>query len=97
MIVDGVRHIEAFDTLTAICAPSSVYLIFVSAASGVRLARLTKRDTVNAHDFERFEQHSSENQRGLLHDRADLIIDGALSLQESTVNAVSFVNKLGNL
>lgn len=80
LIVDGVRHVEALQTLRRIAAPSQVLLVFVQLGTPERKARLEQMETSSSR-LDEWDTHSTEVQvAAALPKLADLTINGSRSL-----------------
>lgn len=94
LVVDGVRHVEALQSLKRITAPSQVVLVFIRLSESERRSRLAQAGTPNA-PLSQWESHSTENQvEATLPVIADLIIDGSLSLNEGALKVEQYVRSL---
>jgi dephospho-CoA kinase len=76
LIVDGVRHLEALETLKEIIFPQNLFLVYITLDEKTRVERLTSRDKdKNSHNSEK---HSTEIQvPDILRTRADILINGS--------------------
>ena len=82
LIVDGVRHVEALQTLRRITVPSQVLLVHVQMNPSQRKARLQQMEVPSSR-LDEWEAHSTEVQVAMtLPELADLTIDGARPLKD---------------
>ncbi len=82
LVVDGIRHAEAVDTLRSIVAPSRLLLVVIQADRATREERLRGRDPKGA-SLTQVEAHPTEEQINTsLPAIADLILDGARPVEE---------------
>ena len=82
LIVDGVRHVEALETLRRITAPSEVVLVLVELSESERKLRLEEAGAP-IESLDQWASHSTEVQVGTALPRvADLVIDGSRPLGE---------------
>lgn len=82
VLVDGIRHLEAFDALRSLAAPLPFRLLFVNTDDAVRMERLRARGAA-VEDMRRTEEHSTEVQvRRVLLAMAGLVVDGSRPLPE---------------
>ncbi|WP_041926735.1 hypothetical protein [Methylocystis sp. SC2] len=78
-VIDGIRHINIFDILATVSAPSQARLLFLGACETTRIARVETRP--DAEDFARASAHRVEaDLREALPQRADAVINGDQSL-----------------
>ncbi len=81
MVFDGVRHSEVLTSLRQILYPSICFL-YIEIDDLFVNARLATRDNIN--DAHALQSHSTEAQvSGILKSKADLIIDGTVSIVEN--------------
>ncbi len=82
LVVEGIRHIAAVDTLSSLIAPQRFFLVYLALEETLRRNRLIQRDGVDAL-FPSLEGHSSEAQvTEALPRAAALILDASQSLEE---------------
>jgi len=75
-VVDGIRHLEIYDILASIGAPSHTRLLFLEAQEKTRLSRIRVRDDMQ--DFMRASVHPVEAElQNQLPDRADGVVDAS--------------------
>lgn len=60
LVIDGIRHIEAIDTLAKLTAPSSIRLVYLEASEEERRRRLYARGLGNDAERLRLEAYSTE-------------------------------------
>lgn len=83
LVIDGIRHKEAIDTLRKITFPSKVFLIFISLDFKNRQQRLLENGVKQINDLQRFDSHSTETQvSSVLSQISDLILDGNMEINE---------------
>ncbi|GAP96587.1 AAA family ATPase [Leptolyngbya sp. NIES-2104] len=84
IIIDGIRHVKALDSLRKIVAPMKLYLIFVAVDEATRSVRLLERGVTSMEKYQHLEQDSTEQQvKAALAHTADLVIDSNCLLRES--------------
>jgi dephospho-CoA kinase len=86
VVVDGIRHAQAADTMRALLAPTPWRLVAVDSENEVRLSRLAARGVVGA-GARTADTHPNETQVGAVMDSADFVVSGN-STVEDAVNAV---------
>ena len=99
LVVDGVRHIEAIETLQTLTQPSNVKLVYLTTKEHVRKDRVFKRRSEN---LSIVASHPVESQvQDRLPVRADLLVDNSLSearaLQQVFVELDSMDTQLSRL
>lgn len=76
IVVDGIRHLSALNTLRAIVAPIATRLVFVDVPLDVRQERAEHRSQEGT-DVAKADAHSTEKDvRDVLREMADLVVDG---------------------
>lgn len=76
LVIDGIRHVTAFETVRGIVGPVEAKLVFVDVDQTVRKARAKDRTTETA-DLAVADAHSTEKDvHGPLFKMADLVVDG---------------------
>jgi dephospho-CoA kinase len=92
LVVDGIRHAEAVETLRQLVAPSELFLIFIAVEEPTRRARLHQRSITDDEAQQRLEAHSTEVQvKTILTKMADCTVNGTrpvASLLKEIVNWV---------
>ncbi len=92
LIIDGIRHSEAINTIRKIMAPSKVYLAHLTLNQRDRENRLLSRDFVNKESLLKFEEHSTEEQvKTLLPHLADVILSNSNTLNDVVEEAVAWI------
>jgi dephospho-CoA kinase len=77
IVVDGIRHVEALETLQRLVAPVEFALIYVSIDNSEQLARLSARSAYSPDQLKHHKEHSTERQvESILPQRAQLLVDG---------------------
>ena len=95
ILVDGIRHMEAIETIKAIAAPSHMFLVFVSTQSDTRFSRLAKRDRMDSPAIEEADRHPTEAQvRDRLPHLADMVVDGEHP-EKAAERTISWIRGLG--
>jgi dephospho-CoA kinase len=90
IVVDGIRHVDIFEILKALAAPSEGRLLFLNAATANRIERVNARS--DSADFERASEHHVEAElRDTLPERADAIIDADRPLGEVVSECIAMV------
>lgn len=85
LIVDGIRHRKAYDTLKFLVAPSKLLLIYIAVDEGEQQARLLERDELDAEKLSVIESHSTEKDViDSLPVLADLFVNGSNTIAEIT-------------
>jgi dephospho-CoA kinase len=76
LVVEGIRHLEALETLRDIVTPANIYLIYVSLDEAERKTRLKARNHDNRLNLEELELHPTEEQvKTILFNQADLVVE----------------------
>lgn len=92
VVLDGIRHVEALDSLREITKPSELFLVSI-ALSELELEARQSRGEV----FENLRQigsHSTEEQvNSLLPQRADLLVDGRRRVEDLVNEVVQWVQE----
>lgn len=92
VVVDGIRHIEAVETLLQMTAPSKFVLVFVSITEKERQIRLVQKGIKDKEDQIRIESHPTEVQVKSLESKADLILDGTRPSLELVDQIMEYFN-----
>lgn len=88
-VVDGIRHIDIFNVLRNVAAPSVARLIFLQAGESSRSVRIATRN--DGDDFARAEEHPVEAElRFMLPQLADVVVDAERSFDEVVAMCVDF-------
>jgi len=82
VVVDGIRHVEAVKHLRDIVLPLKFLLIYVEIDTALQLARV-RRENLTPQMLADIEEHSTEVDGSRLPELADLIADGAKSIEET--------------
>lgn len=86
LVLDGIRHVEALDSLKEITKPSQLFLVLIELSGSELEARRSGRAGIE--NLRRIESHTTEEQvKNLLPKRADLVVDGRRRA-EDVVNEV---------
>ncbi len=83
LIVDGIRHLQILETLSEICFPQKLFLIYIAIDENIRKERIMSRgrDNESASSM----KHSTELQvKESLRLKADLIVDGSEKVENNT-------------
>jgi dephospho-CoA kinase len=87
LVIDGIRHIEAIDTLRSIVLPTDLFLIFIELQEPVRQIRLLNRNPNNM-NREDTDNHPTEIQvKTRLPQLADLIVFND-KCEDETINEI---------
>ncbi|MHB0965780.1 MAG: AAA family ATPase [Bellilinea sp.] len=82
LVIDGVRHKEAIETIKYIVRPMPVVFIYINVIEEIRLKRIYSRglslDTIHREESTPIEEESKTS----LIEFADLVIDGSLPIKE---------------
>ena len=90
VVLDGIRHIEALDSLQKITKPSEIFLVLLALSEPEPEARQASRDLIG--NLRQIEGHSTEEQvNTVLPQRADLIIDSRRDVQDLVDEVVQWV------
>lgn len=77
LVVDGIRHVAAFETIASLAAPAVAKLVFVDVGQDVRRARARSVRPDETTDLATSDAHSTEKDvHGELRGRASLVVDG---------------------
>jgi len=94
LVLDGIRHIEAIQTLRKLTYPTDVRLIFVSTAQDVRKSRVL--NCGGSEEIRSLDADALEAQvQGDLSARSDVTVDGALSVEECAMGVLNWLVGLG--
>src|SRR5258708_7620449 len=76
VVVDGIRHVAAFEAVKSLVVPVPARLIFVDVPREVRQARAAE-SRAGGGDLAKADAHSTERDvHGALREMADLVLDG---------------------
>lgn len=82
LVIDGVRHKEAIETIKYFVRPMPVVFIYINVIEEIRLKRMFGRglslDTINREESDPIEKESKTS----LLEFADLVVDGSLPIKE---------------
>lgn len=85
LVIDGIRHVEALETLRVLVSPLPLFLVYVRIDERMRKARLLERNGYGEQRLRRIDQHETESQvKAVLAGVADLVVDGALPVEIAT-------------
>ncbi len=95
LIVEGIRHIEAIETLRELVIPAKLYIIYISLDDTKREKRLKLRDKNESINMKKLEMHSTEVQiKTKLFNQADLIVDNNRAKEEVASEIISWIHSL---
>ena len=81
LVVDGIRHLKVLNEIRKIVLPSELSLIYIQVDEAIRFSRLKNRPSDDLDHLAQIEKHSTEEQiKNLLHERADLVVNGNCEL-----------------
>ena len=90
VIVDGIRHRSILDELHKLNPNSNIIFVYVDVNEKKRLDRLKKRNSNDYIELIKIESHFTETDvKKFLKDRADLVVDGDLPLNDLVQKIVS--------
>lgn len=96
LVVDGVRHVEAIDTLRRLVAPSRVALVFIAVGKSPRTTRPAAKDLSNLDRLSSVRLHATERQvAATLPRSADLIVDGSRPVRDLVSEVLVWIRQLG--
>ncbi len=94
VVLDGLRHSEALDSLKRIASPMEVVLVLLESPDDVRQSRLSARDACTHDELEQLDTHSTEVQvSGILRTLADLILDSNKPITELTSTVIDWLRE----
>ena len=94
LVIDGIRHIEAIDTLRSIAFPAKLLLIFIEVKESTREARFLKRETYDHKNLHIVENHPVEAQvKTLLPQTADLIVRNDEPIADTLYQIIMWISK----
>ena len=92
LVIDGLRHAETIDLICQLVSPLKFRIVYLEIDEDTRLERLGLRGEGGREALSLAESHSSEQQViSILARRADLIVDGGNSIQESVHRIVEWI------
>lgn len=90
-VIDGLRHADVLGELRVLVNPRKFICIYVDVSSEVRLARVGKRDGLNAAELEKLDNHSTEVQvKSELRKLADFIADNNGTPEDCVAHIVAW-------
>jgi dephospho-CoA kinase len=90
LVIDGIRHVEAVNCLTAIVAPLPFVLVYIAIDEHLRTRRARNRDCSTAVE----ESHSTECAvTGTLQGIAHLVVDGSSAVDAVVADVISFLER----
>jgi cytidylate kinase len=96
LVVDGVRHREALDTLASIVTPSRLVVVHVALGRPEQEQRLKGSGVVDSERRRRILAHSTEVQaHAVLPRLADFTVDGGQAVKQETARVVEWLRGLG--
>lgn len=91
LVVDGMRHLGALDSITKIAAPARVYLVYIMVDEKERQRRIRARGD-GAVLTEQHEDHVTERQVATeIPERADIIVDGDGTIEDAARTVLDMV------
>lgn len=60
LVIDGIRHVRAVETLRTLVAPAQLFLIYLQVSDAIREPRLRQRGILDNAHRQRIEEHSTE-------------------------------------
>ena len=94
LVVDGVRHIGAIDTLQRRAAPSRAVVVFVEASRARSLERLTERG-IGAVEVAVADAHSNEAEVDAVRERADVYVQNNETVEDAIDSTIAALDRLG--
>ncbi len=95
LVIDGVRHQAAIDTLKLLVKPSLFLLIHININESEQKTRLNRKEIINLQQIKVIENHSSEKDvKSILPNIADLIVDGTYPIDDIILGIISWVKNL---
>lgn len=95
LVVEGIRHLEALETLESIVLPSRLYLVYVSLGDAERRERLRARRAADSLSIEELERHPTEEQvKTILFNRADFVLDNDRPEEVVATEIVEWIRSL---
>lgn len=81
LVVDGIRHITAVNTLNRLVCPQSVFLVHMAIDEDIRHNRIAMRDGAQA-EWKKAEDHSTEaDVKEALPRAANMVVDATLPVE----------------
>jgi cytidylate kinase len=95
LVIEGFRHGKVVRIIREMVAPTLFCLIFVALEEPLRVARIAQRQREQIETLPLLEAHSTEREVALeLATQADLIVDGALPVEENTKRIRAFLDAI---
>ena len=95
LVVEGIRHLEALETLMDIVIPAKLYLVYVSLNDVERENRLKACKRDEHLNLEELEMHPTEEQvKTTLFNRADLVVDNNRTKDTVASEIVAWIHSL---
>jgi len=94
LVVDGIRHCEAIETLRTLCYPAEVFLVYLSITQAQQLQRAKEKGISSISELKHIESHSSEVQvYSNLRKMVDFVVDGNLPKHKLVQVITEWINK----
>ena len=91
-VIDGIRHIQAYQAIKKIVSPLPTYLVFVDIDESVRRKRLHERGMTD-NQIDAADRHSTEAQvRGVLKQQADIVLEGSRDIPDLVMAVRTFIH-----
>lgn len=91
--VDGVRHMQALETLRKITLPAETLLVFVKTDERTWRERLNK-EGIGTENLKSFESHSTEKEVAALSRVADFVVEGGQSPGQTVDSIIKWIGKI---
>lgn len=92
VVIDGIRHLEAIETLRSGFAPVPIPLVYVACDPSIRVGRQLARGAGRA-EIERWDADPTEQAQDVLRASADLIVSGDGPLAAATAAVEQLVHR----
>jgi shikimate kinase len=93
IVVDGIRHLEALETMRHLTALSEVHLVYVSLDEYTQAQRMLGNEVATVEDLQRVEADPTEEQvKTVLPKIADVTVDGTQPQEELVREIISIVD-----
>ncbi len=96
LIVDGVRHLSAIESLQRLAEPSPLYVVFVHTPLDRRLEWLTERG-VSGPEAAAADRHTNEAQLDAVRGKADLVVTNDAGLDGVVAQVINALEEAGGL
>lgn len=94
LVVDGIRHVKAVETLHMLVAPATLSLIYLEAPPTVRESRLRQKGITDDEQRHRIETHSTEVEVSTLLPRiADLRMHSEVTQDVTVQQIIAWLNR----